>query len=377
MPRPTKQFALDRKRGIWKAYYHFAGQRAIQRTLIKDIDLNARARTKEQKTSLLHQLYAEKFPTESSPKSKESSAFEIAKRAFLEFVANERSAKTLKDYGHTLRNLNSFDEIDQLKQTWLSAGQSPNTVNKKIRTIRAFENWRVEQENNERGAKALPLIHARKFRNIKTDPANIASYTNEQADAILRLIEDRIADPPVKTNHEYHCRWELLRRAWYLMRFAGLRGAEVLSLRWQDVELNPLPADSWISINSHEDARGNWFQVKQHHVAEIEIIYDDLVAELESWARDHKFILRGHWQTSTELGRAFKRLQAELNIDAEIKPLHGFRAMFATELHNFGASLKDVKDQLRHSSIETTERYIDKRNNARGKKLRALTANAA
>ena len=219
----------------------------------------------------------------------------------------------------------------------------------------------------------MPLVHARKFRNLRVDPANISSYTKAQADAILAIIEDKIANPPEHANPEHAERWELLRRAWWLLRYAGLRGAEVLALRWEDVELHNLQEDSYLHINSHEDARGNYFQVKQHHVATIPIVHDALIEELQSWEQDHPFILKGYWHSSVELGRAFARLQEEAGIKESIKPLHGFRAFFATELHNLGASIYGIKELLRHSSISTTERYIDKRN-SKISGLRALTA---
>jgi integrase len=370
MARPTKQFALD-KRGNWKGYFHQPGKRATERLLIKDVDLRAQARTKAQQQSLLAELYAQKASAESSATAQVSS-FESSKRAFLEFIANERSANTLKEYSHTLSQLESFEQVDLLKQQWAAAGQSPNTINKKIRTIRSFENWRVEQENNERAAKALPLVHARKFRNLKTDPANISSYSKEQADNILQLIEARIANPLPNVNPDFHRRWELLRRAWWLSRYAGLRGAELLSLRWKDIKLAPLQEDSFLDINSHEDARGKWFQVKQHHAAVVPIVHDCLIEELQSWEHDHEFVLGNYWKSSIELSRAFARLQAQVGISDDIKPVHGFRALFATELHNLGASIYNVKELLRHSSIETTERYIDKRNN-KISALRSLT----
>ena len=106
MARPTKQFALD-KRGNWKGYYHTPGKRATERLLIKDVDLRAQARTKAQQQSLLAELYAQKASAESSATTQVSS-FESSKRAFLEFIANERSANTLKEYSHTLSQLESF-----------------------------------------------------------------------------------------------------------------------------------------------------------------------------------------------------------------------------------------------------------------------------
>lgn len=375
MARPTKQFALD-SRGNWKGYYHIPGKRAIERLLIKDVDLRAQARTKAQRDSLLSELYAQKSPAAETSATTQVSSFESSKRAFLEYISRERSANTLKEYSHTLAQLQSFNDVDSLKQAWTQAGQSPNTINKKIRTIRSFENWRVEQENNERAAKALPLVHARKFRNLKTDPANISSYSKEQADNILQHIEHRIANPLPNVNPDFHKRWELLRRAWWLARYAGLRGAELLSLRWQDIQLAPLQEDSFLDINSHEDARGKWFQVKQHHAAIVPIVHDVLIEELQSWEHDHEFVLGNYWKSSIELSRAFSRLQAKLHISEQIKPVHGFRALFATELHNLGASIYNVKALLRHSSIETTERYIDKRNN-KISALRSLTALAA
>ena len=376
MARPTKLFSLN-KRGYWTGFFHRENQRPIERTLISDKDLKAQARTKSQRDSLLLELHAQKNPANlSAQSSAQSSAIDRDKANFLAYVAAERSPATFKEYAHTLNQLESFEEIDLLKKRWAALGQSPNTINKKIRTIRSFENWRVEKENNLRAAKSLPLTHARKFRNLRVDPANIASYTKEEADQILALIEDRIANPPSHINPDLIRRWELLRRAWFLARYAGLRGAEILALRWEDIELNPIDQDSFIDINSHENARGRWFQVKQHHAAKIEIIHTRLIHELQSWDRNHEFVCGNHWNSSVELGRAFTRLQEELGISDEIKPVHGFRALFATELHNLGASLKDVKDQLRHSSISTTERYIDKRNNSRGSRLRALTAAA-
>ena len=200
MARPTKLFSLN-KRGYWTGFFHRENQRPIERTLISDKDLKAQARTKSQRDSLLLELHAQKNPANlSAQKSAQKSAIDRDKANFLAYIAAERSPATFKEYAHTLNQLESFEEIDLLKKRWAALGQSPNTINKKIRTIRSFENWRVEQENNERAAKALPLTHARKFRNLRVDPANIASYTKEEADQILALIEERIANPPSSIN---------------------------------------------------------------------------------------------------------------------------------------------------------------------------------
>lgn len=369
MGRPAKHYGLNSK-GAWVGRYDNGSGRRIERYLIKDWELKQQASTKRERDALLMSLWAAKAPAAGEVPVKgqagrmTNTAFEADKCAFLDYVAAEKSHGTLKDYRHVLSQLRDINDVDQLKAQWLQNGLSPHTVNKNLRAISRFENWRVKRANNQRISQGLQPLVARSWEKVEADEKTIMSFTDEQLDLIEQTIVARSLYPPDR-------RWEILKRAYFLLRYTGLRGSEVNSLRWSDVQLKG--RDSFIFIRSHKDARGNDFNVKGNHEEVMPIAFESMIKEMSTWKRTHEYILEGHFSSAVELGRAFKRLQVELGISNGIKPLHGFRAAFCTKLFKLGAASLYVQRAMRHKSIETTNRYLDARNDGMGDYLRNLT----
>jgi integrase len=260
-----------------------------------------------------------------------------------------------------------LDEVDQLRVQWLREGKSPSTVNSNLRAISAFENWRVERLNNERIAAGQPLLSARKFKRALEVQKTIKSWDDNALDQMLAYIDDKIHLPPQCVNKSQEQRWELLRRAFFLLKYTGMRGSEVNNLRWSDIKF--INGKVFIHLEDHETAAGDQFHVKAKHEEFSLVIFDELIHELQSWEQDHEFILRGYWKSAVELGRAFKTVQEHLALKSDEKPLHAFRAFFCGELFKMGASTEYVRRQMRHRSAVTTARYLDSRNDGMGDHL--------
>lgn len=370
MSKVRTRYVLNSK-NVWIGRYHVEGQRAKEVTLISDKDLQTLAKTASQRTAKLEELYLAKNPANDTPApAVVISQFQSDVADYLAHIELEKTPKTLRMYRHVLNQLQSMEQLEMVRQGWIKKKLSPATINSNLRTVRAFERWRVERENNQRISQGQPLLGVRKFQMVDEPKKTIASFTDDHLDDILQAIEGRILVPPPCVNKHHEQRWELLRRAYYLLRYSGLRGSEVNSLRWADLDLQ----EGFIHINDHKTARGDDFDVKGDHHEWSPIVYDELLNELRSWSQDHEFVLRGYWASATELMRAFKKIEQDLGISG-IKPLHGYRAAYTCGLFKLGASTEYVRRALRHVNASTTQRYLDSRNDGMADHLRELARN--
>ena len=64
------------------------------------------------------------------------------------------------------------------------------------------------------------------------------------------------------------------------------------------------------------------------------------------------------WKSTAALTKAFTRHYEDIGIQGEFKPLHGFRALFATAgLNNVGVDPLVMMNQIGHADIKTTQNY--------------------
>lgn len=137
---------------------------------------------------------------------------------------------------------------------------------------------------------------------------------------------------------------------------AGLRRAEIVRLRWRDVDLRPAPDAPLgsILVASESDER----RTKSGRGRRVPILTDRLLAALETAPRagDAVVPLSPYqlWKTAVEARQRAGLPPAE-------QPLHQLRHRAATALADAGATAVQIRDILGHSSIATSERYLRRR----------------
>jgi integrase/recombinase XerD len=135
---------------------------------------------------------------------------------------------------------------------------------------------------------------------------------------------------------------------------AGLRVSEVVNLKVSDID------------SQHMRLRIEQGKGKKDRYAQLSSV---LLATLRDWWREgkrqHK-VLDGGWLfpgqnpvnplSSRQLGRVFKRVAAEAELDPKFS-MHSLRHSYATHLLEDKIDIRIIQTLLGHSKIETTTRY--------------------
>ncbi len=263
---------------------------------------------------------------------------------WLSSVASARDAKTV---AHYRLDVQRFLEVAPARSGQLTSsvqqpyyehlrelGLSESSINSSVRSVRVFLRWL-----NERQLLRHPVT-LKALRVVKKQPQ---IYTPEQIQQMLAFC----GETPGR-------RYVLLRRAIWVLSQTGMRGGELLNLRWESVQgdrIRIVSSETW-KVKSRRDA---WVPVSPR-----------LREEMQSWDRGgEEWVLdkgdgsgQRHWSQLGELTRSMRDVQHRCGCRGP-KPLHGFRAGVATELLRQGASPVHVQRLLRHESINTTMGYLD------------------
>lgn len=220
------------------------------------------------------------------------------------------------------------------------------TVNIRLQCLRRFAQWAYERDELPRIPPIKQLRRERKLPRIPSDDdlARLETY-----------LRDRAANEPHTRK-----RWAYDRHHTALLLFlgTGCRGAEILWLPWAHVDL----ATPAITVRFH--AR---FAVKEGREKRIPLpaFLVDHLRQLRARRPDDVYVLdrgdgRPLYTHTRGLTQAFTRHYAALGLrDRAIKPLHGFRAWYATTLYERGhVDVSTVQHLLGHSTIGTTQGYF-------------------
>jgi len=147
-------------------------------------------------------------------------------------------------------------------------------------------------------------------------------------------------------------RFLVLRRAFFLFRYTGMRASELIHLKWDHI----LPQGIWL------ESTGDW-QTKGRRDAILPVakplrqFLDAESHEGEVYVCDDgsggKF-----WRDYSSAGHSFQKMLDQLGLKGP-KVLHGFRATVATELLAAGESPVLVQKLLRHQQLTTTLGYLN------------------
>jgi len=359
MGRDKKWYGTDIRRGyVFGRFYRKETSQPLKIKLIRLDDLEFKEtkrglvkRSEREKLAVLQQLYAEKQKELDGKHQQSLSRGDLVADVFaiwLDAVADLREVKTLNHYKDAVRHFFAVNPR-KLRTSELGAEHfskmaralakqhSETTANSYLRDLRACVSWLHDQGL----IKHAPRIQF--FRSTTKKPEVFTEDELEQMHVKL------LALAPTKR------RWHNLLKCFQVLRWSGMRGSEVLHLKWQHIDFNA----RLIRLTESDGFRIK--NRKEELIPLAEPLIEFLLLtnhENETWLLDDG---RGnkYWKHLNELTAAMRRFQRSLGISGP-KPLHGFRATLATQLTGIeNANVYLVQRLLRHSSITTTMGYVN------------------
>ena len=218
---------------------------------------------------------------------------------------------------------------------------SEATLNSHLNRISTFWRYCHDRELIERLPRVTRVKVIRKARRVPKP---------EDISALIKHLDHRIAN----TKHGRDLYFlELHRLLVFLLLGTGMRSGEAISIHRENIDLK----NRAILLEKTKTNQPRICRIPQYLAQEIE-------QRLKNYPF-HKYLF-GHpknalepaWRKSAALTRAFTRHFEEIGIKGEFKPLHGFRALFATAgLNNVGVDPLVMMNQIGHSDIKTTQNY--------------------
>ena len=268
-------------------------------------------------------------------------------RLFLAHVEANRDKLTVRQYRQQLNRyqkivgdyrirLHSSKFTDQLVLALRKAGLNDHSCNSYLRAVRAIVNWSW-------GEGQIPS--AIKVKSVRASKPLPKVFSQDELLTLRQYLEEGWQQTRRR-------RFLVLLRAWWFFRYTGMRGSELLTLKWDNVYADRLELRS----------TADW-KVKGRRDAIIPIA-KPLKAFLSSQdLKGEKFVLddgtgKPNYATAHGLMQSMKKALEILQI--KVNPLHSFRSTVATELLA-GESSNPVQVQklLRHQSIQTTMSYLN------------------
>jgi len=365
-----KKFFLEPRRQMWRGrFYDFplpSGEPAT-RDLISGDNLawvpapkGRRRRTEREQGAVLEELYQEQVQIlEGAVVIRSQRKLKQTVQEWLDEKSKFRDPKTVRHYADSLSyfieavgDFNLTSPPAGISGTFLEhlqrTGMADTSCNSRVQGVQCFLNSCYEQDFISRP------MRLEKLRPTKKEHAILSG--SEMA-ALLRRIETRIS----AARSEGQRIWAAnQRRAWYLLRYTGMRGGEVHSLPLDRI----FPHNQTIKIADVPEAN---FKVKGRKEAYVPIpkqLRVFLDEDAKSRKAEEKWFLDDgtgnfQWSSPLSLARVFKSHLNEMGI-RNIKPLHGFRSTVISRLLNNGVSGVIVQGLVRHKNISTTLSYFNR-----------------
>jgi integrase len=275
-----------------------------------------------------------------------------------------------KGYEKTLHTLdNNFDtimaqridaitgrDLDQIRTTWMQAGNKSSTVNRKMGSISGVFSRAVEWEY----ITAHPMA---KVKQLKVDSAGVVRYLSEDEDKRLRAAMDARQDEMRSERESANKRraernkvqmpslldvefTDHLKPMVLISLNTGLRRGELLSLKWSSVNFS----EQYITVTGDTTKTS-----ESRHIS----MNTELISVLKEWKKQSG---EGVYVFQKPNGTRFKDADsAWLKLLERAKIIrfrwHDMRHDFASKMVIAGASLNTVRALLGHSDIKMTLRY--------------------
>ncbi|WP_430483154.1 tyrosine-type recombinase/integrase [Rossellomorea marisflavi] len=220
-------------------------------------------------------------------------------------------------------------------------GNAPNTINLKLRIVKAFVNYLINEELYDESKKP--------FRNVsygKVD-TRVEIFTEDHLRQILRYFEKESRNKPY---HAYRGRLIVL-----TLLSTGIRRGELVNLRWRDIDL-----DNGMITVFGKKRRENDIPLASKMCAEMVQFRQFCEGYFDGNVGDHVFCSsKGRKLRPEAIGTIFKRLKKRFGWkDVRLSP-HTLRHTFASYVVKGGMDSITVQRILRHESLQMTQRYIN------------------
>ena len=273
-----------------------------------------------------------------------------------EGVSNGRIMAALGD--RTAAEVTTAD-VTRFLRSLDAAGLTPRNVNKHRQVMAAIFTYGCRSDTHELALNPVAATDKRR----EDPPAALDYYEVEEVEALARACErgeHRHGKPPVDPGERVAREWEDRRDAdaFRLLFYTGLRLGEVLTLRWEDVDLSDrmLLVRRGLSAGQETLPKG-----RRHRFVPLST---PAVATLARLADRNEFTEPDDYVLCNRLGRridpsALRRRYKRGCAAAGLRPvrLHGLRHA-AGSLIARTADPVFVRDFLGHAKLATTDRYL-------------------
>ena len=139
---------------------------------------------------------------------------------------------------------------------------------------------------------------------------------------------------------------------------AGLRAAEAADLRCGDLRIGY--AESALFVRCGKGSKAGTVQIPDSLKVHLKAYLAWKTSQGEACGPDDFLFVgqRGPW-SAWAVGARVKRYLRRLGLYEQGKSAHSLRHSFAVQLYRQQRDLRCVQKQLRHSSVQTTQRYAD------------------
>jgi len=192
------------------------------------------------------------------------------------------------------------------------------SINVYLRCVSAFVHW-LERKEYIAPFKDFQDFYRKERKKI------VQTWSDDELRVMYRYFK--------KTDYEFYL---LLR----FLELTGLRISEALNITWSSIKGE--------TIVSKDKRRTDALTLSNHALS--------IIAELRSMAKQHnrEHIFRWKASSTSRLIRTLNNGLEEAGIPKNGRAFHTFRKTFSTRLFQNNLSITDIKDLMRHSSIQTT-----------------------
>ncbi|TYO73059.1 tyrosine-type recombinase/integrase [Rossellomorea marisflavi] len=218
---------------------------------------------------------------------------------------------------------------------------APNTINLKLRVVKAFVSYLINEDLYDEANKP--------FKNIaysKVD-SRIEVFNEDHLRQILRYFEKESRNKPY---HAYRNRTIVL-----MLLSSGIRRGELAEIRWRDVDLE----NGMITV-SGKKRKENGVPIASKMCVELLQFKEYCGMFFDGELSEYVFCsVKGEKLNPESVGTIFKRLKKKFGWeDVRLSP-HTFRHTFASYVVKGGMDSTIVQRMLRHESLAMTQRYMN------------------
>ena len=363
MNKQRQYYKFNAAKGIVQGVFYTDGRRLWRKLCaIEEAEChpNGRRRSEQQRANFLAALYAEHEQQLGiqGPRKIRSVGIREAFQNWIDLAQGIQSERTIKEHYAYTANLFvslvgnfplkeiTIHHIDRFISALIERGNANTSINVRLASLKTFLRWA-----HERGyLQEIPKI--KKLPTTRTLPR-----TFEEQD-IARLFDLIQTKQESTANADHRRQYGLHLRFLVLVGHTGARLSEILHLRWNliDFEQSELRIVKQPAFNVKE---------RQEKIIPMNAALAD---HLRAWreAEPAAIVLFGKTPQSDQLmwadyhgvTAAISRHLKELGLHGIAKPIHSFRARFATALIHQGSDISTVQALLGHRNITTTQGYI-------------------